>query len=60
MSNSEHNHDLYEIGNWIEEHYSEKNFEKWIKEFVSENYGESETKNPSWNIKKLAKYLAKK
>lgn len=55
MSNSE-----YEIGNWIEEHYSEKNFEKWIKEFVSENYGEFETKNPSWNIKKLAKYLAKK
>lgn len=35
----------------------EKELRKIIKNFVKENYGESEADNPSWNIQALAKYI---
>lgn len=33
---------------------------KLIKQFVKENYGESEADNPSWDIISLAEYLTEK
>lgn len=57
---TEHDIDLYEIGKYFDEKYSQENFEKWIKEFVIKNYGASEAEEPSWNIKELAKHLSLK
>lgn len=34
-------------------------FEKLIRDFVAENYGDSEADEPSWDIKELALMLAK-
>ena len=59
MSNQAHFEDLYEINKWLDENFSQKAIEKKIKEFVAEKYGKQELKNPSWNIKELAKHIAK-
>ena len=39
MSNQAHNEDLYEINKWIDEHYSFKNYESKIREFITQKYG---------------------
>lgn len=34
-----------------------KSTKQLIKEFVCDNYGQSELENPSWNIEELANYI---
>lgn len=57
MSNQAHNEDLYEINKWIDEHYSFKNYESKIREFITQKYGKEEVRKRLVEIKQLAHFL---
>lgn len=57
MSNQTHNEDLYEINKWIDEHYSFKNYESKIREFITQKYGKEEVRKRLVEIKQLAHFL---
>lgn len=57
MSNQAHNEDLYEINKWIDEHYSFKNYESKIREFITQKYGKEEVRKRLVEIKELAHFL---
>ena len=57
MSNQAHNEDLYEINKWIDKHYSFKNYESKIQEFITQKYGKEEARKRLVEIKELAHFL---
>lgn len=52
--------EFWESMKWQEEHYSMRNYESKIREFIENKYGKEEVRKRLIEIKELAKYLSEK